>query len=139
MIYKKQMIFVNKLLAAFSLIDCKSIDISVENVNKFMPFLKREVIDKKMVNPVDELNLLFLKNIYDEYFDFYKILDYIDPVIAIKDNDDLNLILNEVLAEFLLEEDENNFKREKMLEIASRMQMLMEKKDDGKVKKYAID
>ena len=102
MLYNREIIFFEKLLAALKINDCRIVDISNENLTKFMPNLKKEVMDKNLLQSVDDLDLLFSCNIDGIYTDIHKIIDEIDPLIAEKKDDDLYIIMDEPLSKLIL-------------------------------------
>lgn len=135
MLYNREIIFFEKLLAALKINDCRIIDISNENLTEFMPNLKKEVMDKNLLQSVDDLDLLFSCNIDGIYTDIHKIIDEIDPLIAEKKDDDLYIIMDEPLSKLILENEQNMFEKDKILDIGKTMKPQMEKKE--KVKRYA--
>ncbi len=135
MLYNREIIFFEKLLAALKINDCRIVDISNENLTKFMPNLKKEVMDKNLLQSVDDLDLLFSCNIDGIYTDIHKIIDEIDPLIAEKKDDDLYIIMDEPLSKLILENEQNMFEKDKILDIGKTMKPQMEKKE--KVKRYA--
>lgn len=135
MLYNREIIFFEKLLAALKINDCRIVDVSNENLTEFMPNLKKEVMDKNLLQSVDDLDLLFSCNIDGIYTDIHKIIDEIDPLIAEKKDDDLYIIMDEPLSKLILENEQNMFEKDKILDIGKTMKPQMEKKE--KVKRYA--
>lgn len=136
MLYLREIIFVNKLLASLRLNGCHNVDISDENIKIFMPNLKQMLDDMKMFQSIDELRLLFSCDINEDYTDLSKIINEIDPLVAEKENDELHIIMDSSVANTFLENDEY-FSQEKMLELGKKMKPLMSKKE--KVKIYAYN
>ncbi len=139
MLYLREIIFVNKLLASLRLNGCHNVDISDENIKIFMPNmpnLKQMLDDMKMFQSIDELRLLFSCDINEDYIDLSRIINEIDPLVAEKENDELHIIMDRSVANTFLENDEY-FSQEKMLELGKKMKLLMSKKE--KVKIYAYN
>lgn len=135
MVYNRERLFFEKLLASLKLNDCSLIDISDENIQKFMPILKAETISRKILQSVDDLDLLFSSNIDGLYTDIHKIIDGIDKLIAEQNNDELCIVMDHNLSELILEGNSEIFPKTQMMEIGSVMKNSMSKKE--KVKSYA--
>lgn len=133
MLYNREKIFFEKLLASLKLNGCNVIDISDENIQKFVPILKEETTNKGLLQSIDDLDLLFSSNINGIYTDIHKIIDKIDPLIAEKNNDELYIIMDNNLSLLILEG--NDFPKKTMMDIGAVMKNSMLKK--RKVKTYA--
>lgn len=133
MLYNREKIFFEKLIASLKLNGCDVIDISDENIQKFVPILKEETINKGLLQSIDDLDLLFSSNINGIYTDIHKIIDKIDPLIAEKNNDELYIIMDNNLSLLILEG--NDFPKKTMMDIGAVMKNSMLKK--RKVKTYA--
>ena len=136
MFYNRERIFFEKLLASLKVNGCDIVDISNDNIEKFMPLLKTEAINHGVLQSVDDLNLLFSCNIDGIYTDIHKIIDELDPLMAEKDNDNLYVIMDEHLSSLILESNQKEFSKSKMMEIGSTMKEKMQKKEKVKINAY---
>lgn len=136
MLYLREIIFANKLLASLKLNGCHNVDISDENIKIFMPNLEQMLDDMKMFQSTDELRLLFSCDINGDYTDLFKIINEIDPLVAEKENDELHITMDSSVANTFIDNDEY-FPKEKMLELGKKMKPLMSKKE--KVRIYAYN
>ena len=127
-----------KLLCALRLNGCKTLDISFENISAFLPILEKKLIKRKLKQDEDELNLLFSKDMDQNYFDFYRLIENIDPLICERYEDNLELITNDDLATLLLS-DESEFKKSEMMKVAEEMKNMMMKREKVKVMSNAFN
>lgn len=138
MIYTRQKLFIEKLLCALKLNGCKTLDISFENVSIFLPILEKELENRNMKYEEDELNLLFSKDIDENYFDFYRLIENMDSLICERYEDDLELIINSDSAILLLS-DNVEFKKDEIMEVAEFMKPMMVKREKVKVMSNAYN
>lgn len=131
MIYLREKIFIEKLFAALKLNGCKRLDISYENISNVMPLLYKLIIDKKILNDLDELTLLFEENCNHEYTDIYKLIDNLDPLFAEREEDTLSIIVDNNLATQIIKTD-SMFNEEDILDISNNIKSVFMKKNKVK-------
>lgn len=139
MIYTRERLFIEKLFAALRLNDCNRLDISEDNINMVMPYLYELLQKKKMLNQLDELNLLFEEDFEHKYIDVYKVIKSLDPLFAEVNDDVLSIIVDNSLACEIIKTD-SMFKKEDIVDIAKNIKSKLKKKDKVKeIKLHAFN
>lgn len=131
MIYLRERKFIEKIFAALKLSGCERLDISYENISDVMPLLYQLIIEKHLLNDIDELNLLFEKNCNHEYTDIYKLIDNLDPLFAEREEDTLSIIVDNNLATQIIKTD-SMFKEEDIIYISNNIKSIFKKKNKVK-------
>ena len=75
MIYLRERTFIEKLFAALQLSGCDKLDISEENISNIIPIIYKMLEERKVLNNLDELKLLFEETFDHKYIDIYKVIE----------------------------------------------------------------
>lgn len=131
MIYLRERKFIEKLFAALQLSGCDKLDISEENISNIIPIIYKMLEERKVLNNLDELKLLFEETFDHKYIDIYKVINSLDPLFAEREDDTLLLIGDKNLSREIVKTD-LMFKEEDIVYISNGIKPLIRKKDKVK-------
>lgn len=131
MIYLRERKFIEKLFAALQLSGCDKLDISEENISNIIPIIYKMLEERKVLNNLDELKLLFEETYDHKYTDIYKVINSLDPLFAEREDDTLLLIGDKNLSKEMVKSD-LMFKEEDIVYISNGIKPLIRKKDKVK-------
>lgn len=131
MIYLRERKFIEKLFAALQLSGCDKLDISEENISNIIPIIYKMLEERKVLNNLDELKLLFEETFDHKYTDIYKVINSLDPLFAERADDTLLLIGDKNLSKEMVKTD-LMFKEEDIVYISNGIKPLICKKDKVK-------
>ena len=131
-IYEREVEFVNKFCAALKLSGNEAID--VVSLDKYMPILRNIVSETNMFtnkSGIDELHLLFMKDLEGKYSNMEYLLNHMDSVLE-KDgeSDCFKLIVDEENAEKTLSAG-SYFPKHEMMDIASQIGPVIERQEEA--------
>lgn len=135
MIYLRERKFIEKLFAALQLSGCDKLDISEENISNIIPIIYKMLEERKVLNNLDELKLLFEETYDHKYTDIYKVINSLDPLFAEREDDTLLLIGDKNLSKEMVKSD-LMFKEEDIVYISNGIKPLIRKKDKVKELKF---
>lgn len=135
MIYLRERKFIEKLFAALQLSGCDKLDISEENISNIIPIIYKMLEERKVLNNLDELKLLFEETYDHKYTDIYKVINSLDPLFAEREDDTLLLIGDKNLSKEMVKSD-LMFKEEDIVYISNGIKPLIRKKDKVKGLKF---
>lgn len=131
MIYLRERTFIEKLFAALQLSGCDKLDISEENISNIIPIIYKMLEERKVLNNLDELKLLFEETFDHKYIDIYKVINSLDPLFAEREDDTLFIIGDKNLSREIVKTD-LMFKEEDIVYISNGIKPLIRKKDKVK-------
>lgn len=131
MIYLRERKFIEKLFAALQLSGCDKLDISEENISNIIPIIYKMLEERKVLNNLDELKLLFEETFDHKYTDIYIVINSLDPLFAEREDDTLLLIGDKNLSKEMVKTD-LMFKEEDIVDISDSIKPLIRKKDKVK-------
>lgn len=135
MIYLRERTFIEKLFAALQLSGCDKLDISEENISNIIPIIYKMLEERKVLNNLDELKLLFEETFDHKYIDIYKVINSLDPLFAEREDDTLFIIGDKNLSKEMVKSD-LMFKEEDIVYISNGIKPLIRKKDKVKELKF---
>ena len=135
MIYLRERKFIEKLFAALQLSGCTQLDISEENISNIIPIIYKMLEERKVLNNLDELKLLFQETLDHKYTDIYIVINSLDPLFAEREDDTLLLIGDKNLSKEMVKSD-LMFKEEDIVYISNGIKPLIRKKDKVKELKF---
>ena len=135
MIYLRERTFIEKLFAALQLSGCDKLDISEENISNIIPIIYKTLEERKVLNNLDELKLLFEETFDHKYIDIYKVINSLDPLFAEREDDTLFIIGDKNLSKEMVKSD-LMFKEEDIVYISNGIKPLIRKKDKVKELKF---
>ena len=91
--------------------------------------------ERKVLNNLDELKLLFEETFDHKYIDIYKVINSLDPLFAEREDDTLFIIGDKNLSKEMVKSD-LMFKEEDIVYISNGIKPLIRKKDKVKELKF---